>query len=111
MKRHVSSGTWAGITPKSRADLYRSSGDVKAHLERLYTCLASLGIDVTGPSEKAIRMIFADFAYTAYLAGTELESSFRSATELEHEMRIRLEVILLENGIVPPSRRKLDPGR
>lgn len=107
--RHVSTGTWSGLTAQARADLYASSFTADGTIDEpgpLEGFEQFFDIKLPREFEPLVRAIVTK----AYLAGTDREAQLQSALQMENAIRIRLELILREHGIeVPTDPIKTDP--
>jgi len=100
--RRVTTGTWQGLTPGARADLYASDFLRSGSLDE------PSGIEGI---EQFFDVKFSPELYAAlraicvkmYLAGTEREQALSTALEVSHTIRLRLELILRENGFDVPT--------
>lgn len=98
--RKVTSGTWRGLSPDARADLFASDylrvrakpSDEPSGLEAVQELY---GVRFDDRQQAAVRAL----VIATFIAGTERESALEIAVDAERAMRLRLERILLEHRI------------
>lgn len=107
--RRVTTSTWKGLSAAARADLY-ASDFARTGTEDEPSSLEGIEAFFEVKFPQALHAALRACITRAFLAGCDREAQLESALAAENAIRIRLELLLRENGIhVPTDPRPSEP--